>query len=233
MSCQTTMIDTASDSRDVCTPLLNLAGDCTQRIAVDLEGWDLGPGGKIGVVTLAVSDVEVYLFDFADRDDAKCLLNEGLLSDVLSHPNIEKIMFDCRMDVGALFHQYGVKVTNVLDLQVPAARRFMVGCDYLMGMFKVFNEKLRLLSSSDSSAKSAGRHLFAPEVGGDYQVWFKRPMSVELKEYCSVDVKHFFAACNRLIVGESAMNDCRKVSTARATKCIEGRVEKSGARRDF
>ena len=65
-------IDTAAAARDVCKPLLEAAADAADggfdvRIALDLEGRDLGPSGQIAVVSVATSLHSVALFDFADR----------------------------------------------------------------------------------------------------------------------------------------------------------------------
>ena len=227
------LVDTVSASQAACKLILEAAAHGELRVALDLEGRDLGPAGKIGIVTLAVSAAQVYLFDFADAGVARGLLDDGLLKDVLEHPSVVKLMFDCRMDVGALFHQYQVTITNVLDLQVPSVRRYSGAGPYLIGMQKVFGMKLGLFSMADERVKSGGRKLFAPELGGSYDVWFKRPITNELIQYCAVDVKHFFAAATTLLNGESQLVDCRKVSLKRVTACVTGRVDTKSSERDF
>jgi exonuclease 3'-5' domain-containing protein 1 len=48
--------------------------------------------------------------------------------DLLRSPNIQKIVFDGRMDFSALYHELGVELQNVLDLQlVDIMSRFARG----------------------------------------------------------------------------------------------------------
>jgi hypothetical protein len=201
-------IDNAADARDVCRPLLDAAADATPggfdlRIAVDLEGWDLGPSGKIAVVSVATSQRSVALFDFG------------------------------RMDVGALFHQFGVTVAHVVDLQVPAVRKFIPNSPYLIGMHKAFDDKLRLFPPADSAIKESGRALFAPEKGGKYEAWFTRPMPPALQGYCAVDVKYFFTAADRLLATPAARVDCSSVSKRRTDLMTSKKIDNFTAHRDF
>ena len=95
-------------------------------VAVDCEGVRMSRTGPVTVVQCATRDA-IYLIDvqslggraFGDR-------NAGGLRDVLESSEAPlKLMFDCRMDSDALFHQFDVRLENVMDVQVldVAARR--------------------------------------------------------------------------------------------------------------
>ncbi|KAJ9466577.1 hypothetical protein DIPPA_27067 [Diplonema papillatum] len=229
---------TAEAAKAMCSALLLRAEHEDFSIAVDVEGWDLGPDGKVAVVTVAVSPTEVYLFDFgASRDDARKIVNEGLLKDVLEHPRIEKIMYDCRSDTGALFHQYQVRLENVLDLQVPALMQLVDSVPgkrspYLIGMGKAF-AALNLTTPADEETKRAGKLVFAPEKGGAYEAWFARPMDPALVQYCVSDVKHFFDAKDILAADAGPTHPAKVVAKNRVRRCVESRAKQANAKRDF
>lgn len=241
------VVDDASASAVVCRRLLDRGADQSSRpaatdsmsaapavrIAVDLEGRDLGPDGQIAIVTVAVSPSEVYLFDFADKATARDMLEAGQLRAVLEAPTITKIMFDVRMDVAALYHQFGCRVRGALDLQIPGVRRYFPRGEFLVGMQKVF-DRLNLFDRDDTIAKGAGKKYFAPELGGDYEAWFTRPLPRELSVYCVVDVRHFFTAFD-LLLGQdsSALNGCRRVTEQRIDKMVATKTAVRSAHRDF
>uniref|UniRef100_A0A7S1LEU0 Uncharacterized protein n=1 Tax=Neobodo designis TaxID=312471 RepID=A0A7S1LEU0_NEODS len=143
-------------------------------------------------------------------------------------------MFDCRMDVGALFYQFDVTVRHVVDLQIAAVQRLLrPGAPFLIGMHKTFNDKLMLFTAADAKSKDAGRFLFAPEKGGQYEAWFARPMAAALQDYCAVDVKYFFAAAQKLAPSDLALRNCATLSLKRVTRVTTERVENCSAERDF
>ena len=57
--------------------------------------------------------------------DVKVLTGERVFSShkssfrsLLEDPNVVKVTFDCRSDSDALFHQFGVTIQGVLDIQI-------------------------------------------------------------------------------------------------------------------
>ena len=158
-------------------------------LALDLEGVDLGRDGKICILQLGCSDGRVYLFDI-------CVLTHDAFTSsglrrLLEDLDILKIIYDCRADCDALWHHYKVTLVNFIDLQVmyclPRTMR------YLPGLKKVL--EVTLLPTQLAKAKKikdVGYKLFAPEKGGDYQVWVDRPLSPELLEYSAEDVRLSF-----------------------------------------
>ncbi|KAJ7778879.1 hypothetical protein B0H14DRAFT_2963064, partial [Mycena olivaceomarginata] len=71
---------------------------------LDCEGKDMAsPGSQ-----------RIYLFDVL------AIATEGLkpIFDILVSNQIQKVVFDGRMDQSALYHEYGVTMQNALDLQL-------------------------------------------------------------------------------------------------------------------
>jgi exonuclease 3'-5' domain-containing protein 1 len=111
-------------------------------------------------------------------------------------------VFDCRADADALFHQFDVLPQNVIDVPV-------VYCKYLLQVdteglgdhtyLKSLANAIEYCSSKvipqgekqmAACVKESGRNAFAPEKGGSFEVWKKRPLGQELADYTSCDVKY-------------------------------------------
>ena len=104
-----------------------------------------------------------------------------------------QIFFDARRDSDALYHQYGVQLQTVLDCQIlDLALRKQGGLsskyrtslsnaleNYLPDLAKQFQFK---------EIKKQTVKRFAPEHGGDADVWGKRPMDAGLLQYATFDV---------------------------------------------
>ncbi|KAJ6561971.1 ribonuclease H-like domain-containing protein [Mycena capillaripes] len=84
----------------------------------DCEGEDLGvQSGQLWLISLGTSSPgsqRIYLFDVL------AIGTEGLkpIFDILASNRIQKVLFDGRMDQSALYHECGVTMQNVLDLQL-------------------------------------------------------------------------------------------------------------------
>ncbi|KAK3243690.1 hypothetical protein CYMTET_46671 [Cymbomonas tetramitiformis] len=102
----------------------------------------------------------------------------------------------CRHDSDALFHLHNTRMTNFYDLQIASCMRqdALEGCRdrFVHGLGKATAEYLRMSGESaqlSEAAKNKGKTLFAPELGGSYDVWKKRPLDPALMEYAAGDVK--------------------------------------------
>lgn len=166
------------------------------EVAVDIEGIDLGrhPGKVCIVQVCGRASRTVYLFDISTlQGDA---FEAGGLASLLESSDVLKVFFDVRSDTDALFHNHQVRVRGAYDLQVLYHLKFCgPKTNYLTGLKKVLGEygateipaeEMRSLES----LKEQGLHLFAPERGGTYAVWEKRPLSAELVQYCAADVEY-------------------------------------------
>ena len=169
----------------------------TYTIAVDLEGANIGPKtGKLAIVTVAVPNGDVLLLDVATHGDEA--FTKGGIKILLEHPHLPKLWFDIRTDTSALF-PHGVKPAHIVDLQVGMMCHMAVGArrkpDYLSGLGKAMT---MYNLPADMTLKERGLNMFAPERGGTYQVFFDRPMSDTMMQYCAADVYHLFSMHKQL-----------------------------------
>ena len=187
-------------------------------VSVDLEGVELCRSGEICIIQVALPNHRVFLFDIcALRADA---FEAGGLRDVLSGPSPLKLMYDCRADADALFHQYRIQLDGVYDLQValvrsrmqlakklpglavcicrccgdasPEAESFKLGKDKGAGLWHAIACCFALPLIVSLSA------MFAPELGGSYEVWRARPLHPQLLSYCAQDVSMLFCCYEKL-----------------------------------
>jgi len=102
-------------------------------------------------------------------------------------------------DNDALYHQFSVTMTNMLDLQVFHAfkdfklRRYQ--STHLTGLERCLTEVAPLISGMDLSSwqtvKSAGKRLFTSGRGvASYKIWDSRPLHPDLLKYAANDVKY-------------------------------------------
>ena len=83
-------------------------------LAVDCEGDSLSRKGTLTVITVATEE-KVYIFDVQKLGQ---VVFSGGLGEILEDSSREKLMFDCRQDSDALWHQFQVKLKGVLDIQL-------------------------------------------------------------------------------------------------------------------
>lgn len=107
------------------------------KFGVDLEGDNLCRHGKISYIQLYASQIRTfYIFECADlsKDDVK-----NALGSLFERKTIVKYMFDCRSDVDALYHQYGIKMNGVVDVQlweIGYRKCSGFGGKYYIGLFR-------------------------------------------------------------------------------------------------
>jgi len=184
---KTALIDSASgiEALRACAEALRAAA----VVAVDCEGVLMSRTGPVTVLQCATKEV-IYLIDVQDLgSDAFGARGSGGVRDVLESPDILKLMFDCRMDSDALFHQFDVRLEHVLDVQLldVAARRSLG----------------KLIDRVPGIAKCAGTHLTSAEtaVADDLKVrvkkmysveestlWATRPLTDDVRRYAALDV---------------------------------------------
>ena len=83
-------------------------------LAVDCEGDSLSRKGALTIITVATEE-KFYIFDVLKRGH---LVFSSGLGEILEDKHCEKLTFDCRQDSDALWHQFKVKLSGVLDFQL-------------------------------------------------------------------------------------------------------------------
>mmetsp|Transcript_120398 Transcript_120398/g.341111 ORF Transcript_120398/g.341111 Transcript_120398/m.341111 type:complete len:323 (-) Transcript_120398:163-1131(-) len=186
------LVDTVTGCQEAVACLFQEA-----ELAVDIEGVSLGRLGEDCIVQIyAPSADAVYLFDITVLGDRA--YEEGGLRKLLEDDQILKIFFDVRSDSDALFHLHRVKARAIYDLQILYDVRFSSPVDRkLVGLKRAMQEYFaasKALSPREvremEDIKDTGQALFAPSLGGSYEVWKLRPLARELVVYSAVDVKY-------------------------------------------
>lgn len=203
---------------------LTLCKEVTQKLlqttilAIDLEGVDLSRNGEVCLINITDRE-NIWLFDVCELG-ASCF-EEGGLKEVFSSSKIIKIIYDGRSDCDALFHLYGIEIKKVVDLQVMYTMKNRKFIKFLPGMARAIE---KFLTSDEhvelEKVKSQGKLLFAPEKGGSYDVWKKRPLSEALIKYCSIDLKYLFRIYDKYSPSMNVENVI-KTSESRIKEIIE------------
>ena len=190
------------DDPEKCADAMRALIAAGEPCAVDFEGIALSRTGALCLAQVAPPNGPVYLVDVA-RMGADAF-KTGALGALLEAKSLLKLVFDCRGDADALFHQFGVRMRGVFDVQVA----FCVKKDkdhkgkrsaYLMGLRKALKECPGLDDETRAAldeVKAKGAQLFAPELGGAYEAWTARPMHPDLVTYAG---KFFFRIFVRAI----------------------------------
>jgi exonuclease 3'-5' domain-containing protein 1 len=194
-SMSSTIIDNAEALAGFIAKLDNLPRK-PPSLYVDLEGANLSRNGSVYILQIYLStENHTYLVDICTLGktafSTPCSTKQTLKS-IFEDPAIPKVLFDVRNDADALYAHFGVELSCVHDLQVmevatrPRHRRGIVN-----GLGKCIEYDAGMTYAQRSlwkSTKDKGVMLFAPERGGSYEVFRKRPLSEEIKAYCIQDV---------------------------------------------
>ena len=205
-------------------------------LAVDCEGVNLSRKGAITIITVATED-KAYIFDVLKLGQA--VFNSGL-GEILEDKSRKKMMFDCRQDSDALWHQFNVKLTGVLDLQ----------------LLEIIYRRENATDSRPSSTKYARRSQRTDEVEKIYgfarclelyvqdedlikmkekgkeamqsinHVWKQRPLSDELVQYCIVDTMGMFRLYEKMKDVYGREEARLRVASERYVDHYRGRTER-------
>ena len=108
------LVDDETDVKDAISELKGKVGERKTLLAVDCEGDTLSRKGALTIITVATEE-KVYIFDVLKL--GQLVFTSGL-GEILEDKSREKLTFDCRQDSDALWHQFQVKLSGVLDLQL-------------------------------------------------------------------------------------------------------------------
>ncbi len=161
-----------------------------EYIAVDCEGVRMSRTGPVTVLQCATRD-RLYLIDVQSLGEM-CFGDRGAggVRDVLESKDVPiKLMFDCRMDSDALFHQFDVRLENVMDAQVlDVATRRSLGkmIDRVSGIAKCTGTYLTSVETAVAAdLKVRVKKLYAAE---ESTLWAERPMTDDVRRYAALDV---------------------------------------------
>ncbi|KAI1906044.1 hypothetical protein LOZ65_006895 [Ophidiomyces ophidiicola] len=188
------------DSCDILKGVIDLLPDLPVNppsLYLDLEGVDLSRNGTVSILQIFVlPENRTYLIDIHILGKKAFLTpgsNGDTLKDILESSDIPKVFFDVRNDSDALYSHFDIHLSGVEDIQLMelATRTFSRRC--VNGLSRCIERDGKLSFSEVriwKSAKDKARKMFAPEHGGSYEVFNKRPISSEMKAYCIQDVQY-------------------------------------------
>jgi len=211
--CDYRLVDDETGLKDAICELKRKIEERNTLLAVDCEGASLSRKGALTIIIVATEE-EVYIFDVLKL--GQVVFSSGL-GEILADKSREKLTFDCRQDSDALWHQFEVKLSGVLDLQlleviyrrenrtadstVDAPRccttnkrggrrnRRSQRTDEVEKIYG-FGRCIELYLQDEKLVKinDKGKELLKEDV----EVWTKRPLTDDLIQYCIVDTVAMF-----------------------------------------
>lgn len=164
---------------------------------LDLEGENLSRQGTISILQILIVPRNLtYLIDIHTLS-SKAFSTSGsdparTLKTILESASVPKVFFDVRNDSDALYSHFDIRLAGVHDLQVMEfATRRMRG-RFVSGLSRCIERDLAMTPASMrewQAVKEKGKKLFAPECGGSYDVFNRRPLENDVALYCVEDVK--------------------------------------------
>ncbi|KAG8178588.1 hypothetical protein JTE90_021008 [Oedothorax gibbosus] len=152
-------------------------------VAFDGEGVNLGPSGPITLLQFATLEENIYLFDLQSCPQ---LIEEGGLKGVLESSEVLKVSHDCRNDSGALYHQFGVILSNIFDTQ--AAHAVLQQQDAGKPVYKVKNISLNTLCSTYGGPVNPRKDQMKSLYRRDQKFWSRRPLTDDMIFHAAFDV---------------------------------------------
>ncbi|KAI5857363.1 ribonuclease H-like domain-containing protein [Durotheca rogersii] len=164
---------------------------------LDMEGPNLGRRGSISIMQLCIPRIRSpFLIDITTLGmDAFTTPGQSgsTLKAVLESKYIPKVIFDVRSDSDALYALYNIKLAGVDDLQLMELGSRSKNRTTVNGLSKCISAHLTLDDDEMEHIKAVklqGAKLFAPELGGNYEVFNERPLPKAIQEYCELDVRY-------------------------------------------
>ena len=208
------LIDNEIALNDAISELNQYKQTSNNLLAVDCEGVSLSRKGELTILSIATRE-KTYLFDVLKIGKA---IFSGGLQEILEDCTQEKLMFDCRQDSDALWHQFNVKLAGVLDLQLleimyrrenPTSESVKPSPKTKFGRYKRrsqftdqveniygYRRCLELYLEDDKliEAKDSGGKLFKI----NNKAWKVRPLSETLIQYCVADTMGMFKLYDKM-----------------------------------
>lgn len=170
------------------------------EVAFDTEGDNLSREGPLTIATfrgLGKFDARTYVVDVMALGGGR-VFSKTLPSfrSLLEDAAFTKVTFDCRTDSDALLHQFEVRLSGVLELQVldqairihngeapPESNRYIKqgGLRYLQGMTEVLK---RHSTDEEKLAKEP-----SPHTKSNSNVWRLRPLPPAAIKYAATDAR--------------------------------------------
>ncbi|KAF8156035.1 hypothetical protein B0H34DRAFT_771872 [Crassisporium funariophilum] len=168
------------------------------------------------IYLIDVTTLQTMAFDHEDPEGRS-------LRAILQSEKTTKLFYDVRNDADALFNIYNINIANVYDLQLldlAVQRSAGRPMRFVNGLARSIDAYLQP-PLEWMRVKEEGVALFAPEKGGSYEIFDKRPMDPRIIAYCAQDVALLFELETGM---EQRMGRVGKNWKSRVTTASAGRV---------
>lgn len=183
---------------DSTTNLLSLLDNLTSiavgspLLYLDLNGVKLGRHGSISIISLHIATMKkLYLIDIHRLGkSAFSTTNSSAtsLKTVLESPTMPKVIFDIRINSGALFSHFQISVDGIKDLQLMELATRKGSKDLLAELAKCIEQDSSVSIAAQAewqSTQEGASQLYDPKKGGRYEIFNERPMRPEVVKYCA------------------------------------------------
>jgi ribonuclease D len=184
--------------------------------SVDLEGKNLSRLGRILNIQLCIIETnEIIIFECSKLSIPEM---RRVLDPIFGNASIVKYMFDCRSDVDALYHQYNIKLSAVVDIQLYeiAFRKCNGGTNLMFynGLFRTLAENASVIGISKKKL----------QIKKKYSDQFRRENfdlnlnDLDVLKYLSIDVfylKKLYDIFNQKIGNGKMRNKIKKETELR------------------
>ncbi|KAK2740653.1 hypothetical protein FQN57_006023 [Myotisia sp. PD_48] len=186
-------VDSCSSMQDMLDSLSGLPTE-PPSLYLDLEGIKLSRHGTISILQILISPGnQTYLVDIHTLGNGAFIVQGGngeTLKMILESIAIPKVFFDVRNDAAALYANFDIRLAGIQDIQLMELETRSPERQ-VKGLSGCIKENCRIPWGKEAEwklLKDKGRRMFAPELGGRYEVFNLRPLPPDLKAYCVQDV---------------------------------------------
>ncbi|KZC09417.1 Exonuclease 3'-5' domain-containing protein 1 [Dufourea novaeangliae] len=183
---QTRVIVNARESLQIIEDIINprkSPSDGKIVVSIDCEGINLGVKGQLTLIQVGTMSGQAYVFDLFTCPN---IVQAGGLQKLLEHPNVIKVIHDCRNDSVNLYRQFNIMLINVFDTQ--AAHAVLQFQETGKPVYKVKNVNLNTLCDHYGALSNPLKEQLKSIYRGNQRYWCRRPLTREMLIYASSDV---------------------------------------------
>ncbi|XP_076238381.1 egl_like_exo domain-containing protein [Calliopsis andreniformis] len=152
-------------------------------VSFDCEGINLGVNGQLTLIQIGTMSGQAYVFDLFTCPN---LVQAGGLQKLLEHPNVTKVIHDCRNDSVNLYGQFKIMLNNVFDTQ--AAHAVLQFQETGKPVYKVKNVNLNTLCDLYGAPSNPLKEQLKNIYRYNQRYWCRRPLTRDMLIYASSDV---------------------------------------------
>ena len=211
---------------------------------VDLEGKDLGSHhGDVRLMSIyhklsrhtylvGVSELGEAAFNTKSKDNLS-------LRDILESRSIVKGFWDARNDAAGLYREFGIKLSGsgVMDVQLVICKarcfQYWRNRPRLDEAIRMFCNMSNEISSRMYCTKRAGKRMWNPATGGNFDVFAERPLAPLITAYCINDTYFLEELLEYGMAGLSTndLDSVRKICTRQLSEvCLPGYSHSGGGK---